>query len=117
MYRGAKECVLNVSAQEPFYDYSATLVTTEGIELWLSGKRNVDAELASVGGFAAARYYLKGGGGPTSFECITAVDVAKGQQLQVRVALTSRGAFTQDQICQMSEQAAGLALTTLQTLG
>ncbi|MGQ0840347.1 DUF3558 domain-containing protein [Actinokineospora sp.] len=116
-YRGMKRCALEVSAREPFYTYSVLLVTTEGIGPWLTEKRNVDVQLVTVGGFAAAQYYLKGGGGPNSSECTTSVDVANGQQLMVTMLLTSRGAFTQDQICQMSEQAAGLALTTLQTLG
>ncbi|WP_026423442.1 DUF3558 domain-containing protein [Actinokineospora inagensis] len=114
IYHGAKECVFEVSAQAPYYRYYATLITTEGIDAWLTGKRNVDARLVSVGGFAAAEFTLAGQG-KNAAPCTTALDVAQGQQLQV--VMTSSGKdFTQDQVCQMSEQAAGQVLATLQTL-
>ena len=112
-YKGAKECVLNVTEQEPYYDYVISAVTTEGIAPWLSGKRNVDVELVSVGGYAAARYDIRGEG-PTSSDCTTSIDVADGQQLMVSMSPISLKVFSQEQICQMSEQAAGLVLTTLQ---
>ncbi|MGH3862664.1 DUF3558 domain-containing protein [Actinokineospora sp.] len=117
IWRGSKECVLNVQAQQPYYDYSALLITSEGIGPWLTGKRNVDADLISVAGFAAAKTVFKGASNErNSQECAVSVDVAEGQQLMVSMSLTSRNAFTQDQICQMTEQAAGMAVTTLQTL-
>ncbi|GLW92300.1 hypothetical protein Aglo03_31160 [Actinokineospora globicatena] len=114
IYRGAKECAFEVSAKAPYYRYYATLVTTEGIDAWLSGKRNVDAELVSVERYPAVQYDLAGQGANAA-PCTTSVDVADGQQLQVRAA-TSGKDFSQDQVCEMSEQAAGLALTTLKTL-
>ncbi|CRK60469.1 hypothetical protein [Alloactinosynnema sp. L-07] len=116
-YKGAKECVFNVLRQEPFYDYGILLVTTEGVDVWFANKRNADVTEATVEGFGAASFHFPGASGTRSFECTTAVDVADGQQLQVDMKLTSRGAFTQDQICQMSEEAAAMAVTTLKTLG
>ncbi|WP_222718872.1 DUF3558 domain-containing protein [Actinokineospora xionganensis] len=117
VWRGSKECVLNVQAQQPYYDYAALLITSEGIGPWLTGKRNVDADLISVAGFAAAKTVFKGSSNErNSHECAVSVDVAEGQQLMVSMNLTSRNAFTQDQICQMTEKAAEMAVTTLQTL-
>lgn len=114
-YRGAPECVLNVSAKEPFYDYTATLVTTEGVEPWLSGKRNVDAKLVSVEGFPAASFVIAGDTA-ANFLCTTSVGVANGQQLMIAIDPHSKNAFTGEQACQMSQQAATLAMQTLKTL-
>jgi Protein of unknown function (DUF3558) len=115
VYRGAPECVLNVSAKEPFYDYTATLVTTEGIEPWLAGGRNVDAKLVSVDGFPAASFVIAGDAA-ANFLCTTSVGVANGQQLMIAIDPHSKNAFTGEQACQMSQQAATLALRTLKTL-
>jgi len=111
-FAGAKQCVLNVSAQEPFYDYKLTAVTTEGIGAWLTGKRNVEAKLVSVGGYGAAQFFTPGTG-PNPPGCTTSIDVASGQQLMVDMNPISRKAFSLEQMCQMSQEAAGLALATL----
>ena len=112
VFPDAKQCVLNVSAQEPFHDYNISAVTTEGIGPWLTGKRNVEAELVSVGGYGAAQYFIPGDG-PNSVDCTTTIDVAPGQQLMVSADAVSPLTFTQEQLCQMSQEAAGLALATL----
>lgn len=111
-FEGMKECVLSVDAQEPFYDYSALLVTSEGVGEWLTGNRNVDAELTSVQGFPAAKFKFRG---VEDEGCDIAVGVADKQYLWVDVVPISRG-FTQDQLCQMVDQATEMAMTTLQTL-
>jgi hypothetical protein len=113
VFKNAPVCQMDGADGQVFFDYEAWLVTTEGIEPWLSGKRNVDAKLVSVEGFPAATYKLQG---TTHFACDTAVGVADGQQLMVQFRPTNRDVFTQDQMCQKSEQAASLAMQTLQTL-
>ncbi|GLZ37594.1 DUF3558 domain-containing protein [Actinokineospora sp. NBRC 105648] len=113
VYRGAKECVLEASTAKSGYDYAVTAVTTEGAEAWLTGKRNVDAKAVSVAGYPAVRYNFKGASQANTFNCWTTVDVAQGQQLQVMFTVNLRDAFTLDQMCQMSEQAATLAMATL----
>jgi hypothetical protein len=115
IYKGASECVLNVTAKEPFYDYTASLITTEGIEPWLSGKRNVDAKLVSVDGFPAASFVIAGDA-DANFLCTTSVGVANGQQLMVAIDPQTKNAFSGEQACQMSQQAATLAMQTLKTL-
>jgi hypothetical protein len=116
-YSGSKECVLNVSSREPFYNYSALLVTSEGVGPWFVPGRNADVTLVSVGGYAAAKIVLKGSSSDrNSRRCSVSIDAAEGQQLMITMDLTTANAFTQDQICLMSEQAAGLAVATLQTL-
>ncbi len=111
-FKGMKECVLSVDAQEPFYEYNALAVTTEGLEAWLTGNRNVDAELTSVQGFPAAQFKFRG---VEDEGCDIAVGVAEGQYLWFQVIPISRG-FKQDQLCQMVSQATELAMTTLQTV-
>jgi hypothetical protein len=116
-YKGAKRCELDVTATNLFYAYSVDLVTTEGVEAWLSGQRRVDTTIVSVNGYAGVIHVLKGAGGAkNSHECYLGVDVADGQQLQIGLRETSK-TFSQEQICQMTEKAAGMAMTTLQTLG
>lgn len=110
-YDGMKECVLSVDAQEPFYEYNAVAVTFEGVEVWFAGDRNADVELISISGFAAAEFTFRG---VQDVSCTLAIDVADGQYLMVEMMPVSE--FTQDQICQMSEQAAEMAVATLQTL-
>lgn len=111
-FKGMKECTLAVEDQEPFYDYTALAVTTEGIEEWLGGNRNVDADLTSVQGFPAAQFKFRGADGEG---CDIAVGVGDTQYLWVQIVPLSRG-FEQDQLCQMVSEATEMAMTTLQTL-
>ncbi|SMC94044.1 DUF3558 domain-containing protein [Kibdelosporangium aridum] len=112
-FKNSQVCAMGGADGQVFFDYEIWLITTEGIDLWLTGKRNVDAKLVSVDGFPAASYKLRG---TTTFTCDTSVGVADKQQLMVKFRPTSRGVFTQDQMCQKSEEAATLAMQTLKTL-
>jgi hypothetical protein len=112
-YKDAPICAMDGSEGSANFGYSLWLVTSEGIEPWLSGQRNADARLVSVDGFPAASYKIRG---TTNFSCWTAVGVADKQQLMVEFRPVTRGAFTQDQMCQKSQQAATLAMQTLKTL-
>jgi hypothetical protein len=111
-FNGMKECTLSVQAQEPFYEYTALAVTTEGIEEWLGGNRNVDAEPTTVQGFPAAQFKFLG---VEDEGCDIAVGVGDKQYLWLQVIPISRG-FKQDQLCQMVGQATDMAMTTLQAL-
>ncbi|HEX6356780.1 DUF3558 domain-containing protein [Actinophytocola sp.] len=111
-FAGMKECVLSKEAGEPFYEYNALAVTTEGVEEWLTGNRNVDSELISVQGFPAAKFKFRN---VEDEGCDIAVGVADRQYLWVQMFPASRG-FKQDQLCQMAEEATNMAMTTLQTL-
>lgn len=110
-YKDMQECVLDVTAQEPFVNYSALAVTDEDVSVWLTGKRNVDAKLISIDGYPAAQFNTKG----VDTDCVVAVGVAKGQHLMVEMAPIS-GDFTYGDICKASKRAAEMALQTLQTL-
>ena len=103
-------CSIAQSA-EPFNSVDVLLVTTEGIEPWLSGKRNVDAWLVSIAGYPAADYKLAG---TEDEECVTAVDVAEGQQLMVDLQALQETDYKQ--LCETTERVAAMALQTLQTL-
>jgi len=115
-YKGMRECHLNVEAQPPFYTFDILAVTTEGIDAWLTGKRNVEAKLSDIAGFAAATYWVRGASGNRTDGCTTSVDVAKGQQLIIGTDNDGAHSFTLDQLCQRAEQAAGMAVQTLRTL-
>lgn len=109
---GVPYCGMDGGEDKVFWSYELTLVTNQGIAPWFDGTRPVDAKLVNVGGFGAASYK---GTGTTTVDCSTAVDVANGQQMIVTFTPTTRGKFTQEQMCQKSQQAAGLALQAVQT--
>ena len=112
----AKQCMLNVVTEDVDYSYFVSAITTEGIGAWLDGQRVIVAKLVSVEGYAAVDYYPKGTG-PSNGNggCATSVDVADGQQLDVSMQPFGHTGFSQDQECQMTEKAAALAVSTLQS--
>jgi hypothetical protein len=114
-YKGMKECALDENAA-PFDHYSVLAVTNEGIGSWLTGKRNVEAKLSSVAGYAAATYWFRGANGHNTDGCSTSIDVADGQQLAVDADNDGKHSYTLEQLCQRAEQVAGIAVQTLQTL-
>jgi len=107
----APVCSLEGPSEEPYYSYDVLLITDLGIETWLTGRRNVDSWLVSVGGFPAVDFKTKG---VEDRDCSTTVDVADGQQLMVNQFPLSDVNYKQ--LCQLSEKAAAMALQTLQTL-
>ena len=115
-YFTAPGCDLEIATVDSFRSYEVLTVTQEGIGPWLSGKRNVEAKLSDVSGYPAATYWLRGAEGTKAQDCATAVDVADGQQLMVTADNDVTRSYTLDRLCQMAEDAAGLALQTLQTL-
>jgi hypothetical protein len=110
-YKDMQECVLDVTTQEPFVTYSALAVTDEDMSVWLTGKRNVDAKLISVGGYPAAQFQLRG----TDTECVIAIGVAKGQNISAQMDPISEDP-TYGELCQAGKTLAEMALQTLQTL-
>ncbi|HEU5474040.1 MAG TPA: DUF3558 domain-containing protein [Actinophytocola sp.] len=114
-YRGMAQCTID-STRSPFDSYALIAVTNEGVEAWLTGKRNVQAQLSSVAGFPAVTYWLSGANGRNAADCSTSVDVAGGQQLMVESYNTGDRIYTLEQLCQRAERAAGMAVETLKTL-
>ena len=100
----------------PFDHYYVTAATNEGIGAWLTGKRNVEAKLSSVAGYAAATYWIRGASGNNTDSCHTSVDVAEGQQLMVTADNDGKHSYTLEQLCQRAEQVGGFAVQTLQTM-
>lgn len=114
-FKGMKECSLDESTA-PFDHYALMAATNEGIAPWLTGKRNVEAKLSSVAGYAAATYWFRGANGHNADSCSTSVDTADGQQLSVDADNDGKHSYTLEQLCQRAEQVAGFAVQTLQTL-
>lgn len=112
IYKDMKECSLDRENSEPFYGYAVIAVTNVDVSFWLNERRNADAELISIGGFPAAEFKTKGTEGA---DCAIALGVAKNQHLHVEFHPLSED-LQQDQLCQRSEQAAEMAIQTLQTL-
>lgn len=112
IYKDMKECTLDADAAEPFRTYTVIAVTDVDVSFWLNERRNADAKLISIAGYPAAEFHTKG---VEDSDCAVAIGVAKNQHLHVEMDPLSED-LKQDQICQASEQAAEMALQTLQTL-
>lgn len=112
IYKDMKECTFDADAAEPFRTYTVIAVTNVDVSFWLNERRNADAKLISIAGYPAAEFHTKG---VQDSDCAVAVGVAKNQHLHVEMDPLSED-LKQDQICQASEQAAEMALQTLQTL-
>ena len=88
------------------------IVTTAGIQLWLSHDLNADVRMKSVAGFPAVTAI------PTSASgyCSVDVDVAPGQLLDIQVQDAGREPpLTQDQLCAAAGRVAEAAMTELLT--
>jgi uncharacterized protein DUF3558 len=114
-YNGMAKCELD-QTPAPFDHYYLTAATNEGIGAWLTGKRNVEAHLSSVAGYAAATYWIRGASGTHTDSCHISIDVAEGQQLMVTADNDGKHSYTLEQLCQRVEQVGGFAVQTLQTL-
>jgi hypothetical protein len=112
IYEGMKECALDKENAEPFYGYDVVAVTNVDVSFWINEPRNADVELISVAGYPAAKFKTKG---TEDSDCAIALGVAKNQHLHVEFHPLSED-LQQDEICQRSEQAAEMAIQTLQTL-
>ena len=112
IYKDMKACTLDKSAEEPFHSYDVVAVTDVDMSFWLNEDNNADSELISIAGYPAAMFHIKGGG---TYDCAIALGVAKNQHLHVEMASLSDD-LKGEQLCQGSEQAAEMALRTLQTL-
>jgi hypothetical protein len=112
IYDGMKECVFDADAAEPFITYDVIAVTDVDVSYWIDQPHNADVELISIDGFPAAEFHTMG---VEDSDCAVAIGVAKNQHLHVEMAPLSED-LKQEQICQGTEQAARMALQTLQTL-
>lgn len=112
IYEGMKDCSLDKTAAEPFYGYHVIAVTNVDVSYWINQPTNTDAKLISIAEYPAAEFKTKGTEGA---DCAVAVGVAKNQHLHVEFHPLSED-LQQDEICQRSEQAAEMAIQTLQTL-
>jgi hypothetical protein len=110
-------CSFDVDKTQPYYSYGITAATNADLGAWLTGvrrKNSMTTEPVPVGGFPALENY-RAGGDPS--DCETLVGVAEGQTLVVQAFPVTGGAFSQRQLCDMSQQASDLALQTLKQIG
>ncbi|MFC5285650.1 DUF3558 domain-containing protein [Actinokineospora guangxiensis] len=103
------ECALTVETDSRNIDVRIVSDTREGVDAWLKGDRNVDAEVATIEGYGAARFWLKGTKGS---DCSTAIDVADGQNLQVGLLIPGQQ-WTREKLCETTDRFAAAALATL----
>lgn len=110
--RDGPTCSLDVDRTKPYYSYYVETITTAGVRSRLGGARadNTTTQAGQVTGFPALTRYAPGS--PPS-DCETLVDVADGQTLRVQLYPVTQDAFDQNQLCEMAERAAALALRTL----
>jgi hypothetical protein len=110
-------CSFDVDLTKPYYSYGITAVTNADLDAWLTGdrrKNSMTTEPAAVGGFPALTYF-RSSSDPS--DCQTLVGVAAGQTMTVQAFPVTPGAFSQQQLCDLSERAADLALQTLKAHG
>lgn len=107
-----KNCALDRKSGEPFYGYDVVAVTNVDVSYWINQPHNADVKLISIGGYPAAEFKTMG---TQDADCAVALGVAKNQHLHVEFFPLSED-LEQDELCQRSEQAAEMALQTLQTL-
>jgi hypothetical protein len=87
-------------------------VTTKDVTSWLDPTLYDQITEQNINGYPGLRIYPKGKG---TLECTNAVGVASGQMLLVTFDYAPIGT-SQRQACALSQQAAGAALTTLQSM-
>jgi hypothetical protein len=97
------------------YSLNVSLEPKRGVEDWLAGKYVQEVRPATVASYPAIQTVLGGEKftDPNDTFCATNVSTAPGQELSAVVTQTNKGLST-TQLCDLSKQAAGLALTTLQ---
>jgi hypothetical protein len=106
-------CSFDADRAKPYYSYGVTVVTSADIDSWLTGSRrknSMTTQPMAVEGFPALKNFRQSA---DANDCETLVGVAQGQTLVVQAALTTGGSFTQEQLCDMSTQAATFAVQTL----
>lgn len=111
---GGSECSLDADLAEPYYSYGIETITNVDVTAWLSGnkhKTSMRAEPTTVADFPALTTFRAES---TPTDCDTLVGVAHGQTLRVQMYLVSADAFSTRQLCDMSKQAATLAVQSLQ---
>jgi hypothetical protein len=110
-------CSFDVDLTRPYYSYGITAVTKADLDAWLTGdrrKNSMTTEPAGVGGFPALKNFRQSS---DPSDCQTLVGVAAGQTMVVQAFPVTQGAFNQQQLCDLSTQAANLALQTLKAHG
>ena len=112
IYEDMKNCDFEHETAEPFYSYDVVAVTNVDVSFWIDKPHNADVKLISIAGYPAAEFHTKG---VQDSDCAVALGVAKNQHLHVEIQPLSED-LKQDELCRRSEQAAEMALQTLQTL-
>jgi hypothetical protein len=108
-------CSFDVDLTKPYYGYGIKAVLNAGLDAWLTGVRRKNSMTTvplAVDGFPALENFRESS---APSDCETLVGVANGQTLAVQALPVTGGAFSQRQLCDLSTQAATLALRTLKT--
>ncbi|WP_232376433.1 DUF3558 domain-containing protein [Amycolatopsis aidingensis] len=111
--RSGAACSFDVDRTEPYYSYVLETMLDTGLGSWAEQARQAPALRTrpnSVAGFPALTRY-RASRQPS--DCQTLVGVATGQTLRAQLYPLSGRAFGQQQLCDMSERAATLAVRTL----
>lgn len=109
-------CSFDVDLTKPYYTIGITAVSGE-LESWLTGARrksSMTTQPSSVEGFPALRNFRQSS---DPSDCETLVGVANAQTMVVQAFPVTQGAFDQQQLCDLSTQAATMALQTLKAHG
>jgi Protein of unknown function (DUF3558) len=107
-------CVFDADGAEPVHAFHVRAVSAD-LDEWITGarkKNSMTTEPKTIGGYPALTNY-RAAGDPA--DCEALVGVARGQTLAVQTFAITRGKFTQPQLCDLSVQAADVALQSLKS--
>jgi hypothetical protein len=110
-------CSFDVDLTKPYYSIALTAITAGDLGAWLTGNRrknSMTTQPTDVEGFPALKNF-RNSGDPS--DCETLIGVAAGQTMVVQAFPVTANAFSQQQLCDLSTQAATLALHTLKAHG
>jgi hypothetical protein len=109
-------CSFDVDLTKPYYSIGITDIAAD-INAWLTGTRrksSMTTQPADVEGFPAVKNF-RASSDPS--DCETLIGVGAGQTMVVQAFPVTQGAFSQQQLCDLSTRAATLALHTLKAHG
>jgi hypothetical protein len=108
---GNRRCDYGKRLSSPRFGYSLKVVTQEDVTVYLSGQRDVTAQVVSVAGFPAVENHPPG----DERGCFVDVSTKEGQYLSIQYSESTGSHDTTEVACEKARVVAELAMQTLLT--
>jgi hypothetical protein len=99
------------TARKPSYTFVIIPIPKMGVQDFLQKNNRYTPDTFSAAGFPAVQIQVPDAPVPG---CLEEIDVASGQMVTVQMSADIPGTLTMDDMCAKAQQAAGMAVTTLQ---